>query len=150
MAACGSPSPTDYTISPANVITVTPTPRPYDSSMELLFILPTPTTPEPTITLIPVPQNISAAANPRGVEQWRELVSSIFPADAVDSVLTIMLCESGGNPNATGSAGERGLMQIHPIHSDSTYDPYLNLMAAFRISGGGYQWGPWSCKPGVG
>lgn len=80
------------------------------------------------------------------VEQWRPLVASIFPAESVDMVLSIMRCESGGNPNATGVAGERGLMQIHPLHADSTYDPEGNIRAAFRISGG-WNWNAWSCKP---
>jgi soluble lytic murein transglycosylase-like protein len=57
-----------------------------------------------------------------------------------------MACESGGNPNATGSAGERGLMQIHPLHADSTYDPEGNIRAAYRISGGGVDFSAWSCK----
>lgn len=80
-----------------------------------------------------------------GVEQWRPLVASIFPGYAVNTVLRIMACESGGDPNATGWAGERGLMQVHPSHYDSTYDPYLNLLAAYRISNGGNNWGPWTC-----
>ncbi len=106
---------------------------------------------EPTPTPVPTIQVSAAVYTPiphsGGVEQWRELVASIFPAFAVDSVLSVMRCESGGNPNATGAAGERGLMQIHPLHRDSTYDPAGNLLAAFRISGGGTSWGAWTCKP---
>ena len=64
----------------------------------------------------------------------------------MNTVLRIMACESGGNPNATGSAGERGLMQIHPLHFDSTYDPEGNLRAAYRISGGGSSFAAWTCK----
>ena len=33
------------------------------------------------------------------VEQWRPLVEEIFPADEVDDVLSVMACESLGNPN---------------------------------------------------
>ncbi len=80
-----------------------------------------------------------------GVEQWRPLVASIFPAEMVDAALRVMACESGGNPNATGSAGERGLFQIHPLHRDSTYDPEGNVRAALRISGG-YSWAAWTCR----
>lgn len=83
-----------------------------------------------------------------GVEQWRELVASVFPASAIDAVLRVMACESGGNPNVTGAAGEMGLMQIHPRwHSDATYDPLGNLLAAYRISSGGTDWSAWTCKP---
>jgi hypothetical protein len=82
-----------------------------------------------------------------GVEQWRPLVESIFPAFAVETALRIMRCESSGNPNATGAAGEMGLFQIHPRwHPDATYDPYGNMLAAFRISGGGTSWGAWTCR----
>lgn len=81
-----------------------------------------------------------------GVEQWRGLVESVFPEFAVNTVLRIMQCESGGNPNATGSQGERGLMQIALVHADSTYQPLGNLQAAYRISAGGTNWNAWSCK----
>jgi hypothetical protein len=81
------------------------------------------------------------------VEQWRGMVESIFPAFAVETALRIMRCESSGNPNATGAAGEMGLFQIHPrFHPDATYDPYGNMLAAYRISGGGTSWGAWSCR----
>jgi soluble lytic murein transglycosylase-like protein len=82
-----------------------------------------------------------------GVEQWRPLVESIFPAFAVETALRIMRCESSGNPNATGAAGEMGLFQIHPRwHPDATYDPHGNMLAAFRISAGGTNWNPWTCR----
>lgn len=109
-------------------------------------------TPEPVVVatavsgVTPTPEPTQdAPVFGAGVEQWRGLVASIFPAWAVSTVLRIMRCESNGDPNATGAAGERGLMQIHPIHHDSTYDPYLNLIAAFRISEGGTNWSAWSC-----
>jgi soluble lytic murein transglycosylase-like protein len=57
-----------------------------------------------------------------------------------------MQCESGGNRWATGSQGEMGLMQIHPRwHADATYDPTGNILAAYRISGGGRDFSAWSC-----
>jgi soluble lytic murein transglycosylase-like protein len=110
-------------------------------------------TPAPPTTLPPVPTAMVAATvrknrtvETQGVEQWRPLVESIFPAFAVETVLRIMHCESGGDPNATGAAGERSLMQIHPLHYDSSYDPEANLRAAFRISGGGQSFSAWSCR----
>lgn len=79
-----------------------------------------------------------------GVERWRWLVISIFGVAQADRVLRVMQCESHGDPNATGAVGERGLLQIHPIHSDSTYDPEGNLRAAFRISDGGRTFAAWA------
>jgi hypothetical protein len=97
-----------------------------------------PYTPAPTVSAQYLPAQ-------GGVERWRSLVSSVFPAYAVNTALRIMSCESGGNPNATGGAGERGLFQIHPVHHDSTYDPYGNVLAAYRISAGGSNWSAWTC-----
>lgn len=64
-------------------------------------------------------------------------------------------CESTMNPRAVGSAGERGLTQIHPIHRqrierlgftwDDMFDPAANLTVAFDIySEQGAR--PWSCR----
>lgn len=64
-------------------------------------------------------------------------------------------CESTMNPRAVGSAGERGLTQIHPIHRqrierlgftwDDMFDPVANLTVAFDIY---REQGarPWSCR----
>lgn len=102
-------------------------------------------------TTVAIPEPTQLPSIPRqfngGVEQWRPLVASIFPAWAVDTVLSVMWCESRGDPNATGAAGERGLMQIHPRwHYDATYDPEGNLRAAYRISSGGTDWSAWTCR----
>lgn len=54
------------------------------------------------------------------------------------------IAESGGNPNATGPVGERGLWQIATSHgAQSTYDPLGNARAAVAISGNGTNWRPW-------
>ena len=91
--------------------------------------------------------NPSVPAISPDVEQWRGMVESIFPAFAVETALRILRCESGGDPNATGSAGEMGLFQIHPRwHPDATYDPYGNMLAAYRISGGGVSFSAWTCR----
>jgi hypothetical protein len=55
--------------------------------------------------------------------------------------------ESGGRSWATGSAGERGLWQIHPSHGSlSTYDPYGNARAAVIISNNGLNWSQWTTR----
>ena len=100
----------------------------------------------------PPPNRTVGGSNPSvpatsGVEQWRGLTESIFPSFAVETVLRIMQCESGGNPNATGAQGEMGLLQVHPRwHRDASYDPEANLRAAYRISGGGVSFSAWSCR----
>lgn len=110
-------------------------------------------TPEPTATpsatpepVVVVPIGTVEPVYTPGVEQWRGLVASIFPEWAVDKVLAVMWCESKGDPNATGSQGEMGLMQLHPRwHRDATYEPYGNLVATYRISSGGTDWSQWTC-----
>lgn len=108
-----------------------------------------PATPTPTVEAAAPPSvTVPIPYFGEGVEQWRPLVASIFPAWAVDTVLRVMWCESRGDPNATGAAGEMGLMQIMPRwHPDATYDPEGNLRAAYRISSGGTDWSAWTCKP---
>ena len=126
---------------------------------------------EPTPTQLPTqvatepPAPVQAAATPvyrapvyaAGVEQWRELVASIMPADTVERWLRVMACESGGNPNATGAAGELGLLQIMPYYHQAKadalfgaganlYDPVVNVSVAYVISGGGYSFSAWTCK----
>lgn len=51
-------------------------------------------------------------------------------------ITAVIMTESGGNPNAIGSAGEIGLMQVMPatgaiygVSRDQLFDPYYNVMA---------------------
>lgn len=85
-------------------------------------------------------------------------MASVFPASAVDAALRVMACESGGNPWATGSAGERGLFQVMPRYHQAKadaafgagadlYDPYINTVVASIISAGGSNWAAWTCRP---
>lgn len=100
----------------------------------------------PTPTPSPEPPVKPEMVFPAPVEQWRGLVASVFQPWNVDYVLAIMQCESYGNPWATGAAGEKGLLQIHPIHGAlSTYDPAGNIAAAWIISSYGTDFSPWSC-----
>lgn len=94
----------------------------------------------------------TVAAASVGVEQWRSLVASIFPADTVDNVLRVMQCESGGNTNAVSPTGDHGLMQINAVNfarfaGRSPYDPEANLEVAYAMSAGGTSFWAWSCKP---
>lgn len=104
-------------------------------------------TPVPTqLPNKPMP-SFSAAVGVLSEEQMRALLGEAgFPPETHDKALVIARCESGWNTGATGSAGERGLFQIHPIHFDSTYDTLGNVRAAYRISSGGRDWSAWSCN----
>jgi hypothetical protein len=143
-------------------------------------------TPAPPTTLPPVPTAMVAAQitvppykppallATSGVEQWRGLVESIFPAFAVETMLRVVRCESSGNPaahNENPASGDDsvGLAQVN-LHAsllpgriallqslgyeaydrDSAVailmDPEANLRAAYRISAGGTSWGAWTCR----
>lgn len=75
--------------------------------------------------------------------------------------LRVAACESTGwrpgqplrfNRRAVGSAGERGLFQIHPVHfgwvnEARLFEPLYNARIASRLSRGGRDWGAWACRP---
>lgn len=102
-----------------------------------------PATPKPS-----VPWNIGA-----GVEQWRGLVASYFPASEVERALCIMTFESGGNPNAYNPSTATGLMQVktfwataYGYTANDLFDPAINLSVASKIqaSGGWTHWSPYN------
>ena len=87
------------------------------------------------------------------VEQWRDLVAAYFPADAVDRMLRIMACESGGSPSAKNSrSGASGLLQIMPFWADhfgiarsDLFDADTNVRIARKVwDQQGF--GAWACK----
>ena len=107
------------------------------------------------------------------VEQWRPLVEEFFPIDEVDDVLSVMACESNGNPNTRymeeWGVESVGLMQINEgwltgwsrpewailSHNDQPVDltdPATNLQAAkfirfFEDTTGLRPWSQWACQP---
>ena len=81
---------------------------------------------------------------------WRTLVAQ-YDWDVATAV-NVILHESGGDNTAVGSAGERCLMQIHPIHGYTAAqlaDPAFCIRVAWDIyAGAGYSWcpaWPWTC-----
>ena len=89
-----------------------------------------------------------------GVEQWRVLVGRWFPPDRVDEALSIISCESGGDPsipNPTSSA--LGLWQFlkgwysgkwsSVVGVFDPRDPVASMRAAAIVSRGGSYWGDW-------
>ena len=65
----------------------------------------------------------------------------------------VMECESGGRDEKVGNAGERGYLQIHPVHREGMRDRGLRFEDTHDRMRYGYllwqvsRWGPWSCKP---
>lgn len=65
----------------------------------------------------------------------------------------VIECESGGNELAVGAAGERGLLQLHPVHQirveqlgytwDQMFERYPNLHVAYTIWLR-QSWWPWA------
>lgn len=131
-------------VEPQNVHTATATSIATQTPTQISTPEPTPTpSPLPTVQLPLRPAEVSAQALPQGVEQWRDLVGTIWPPEAVDKVLRIMTCESNGNKDADGIGGT-GLMQINDIHGDYDWkDPVTNLTKAYALSRGGTQWWHW-------
>ena len=107
------------------------------------------------------------------VEEWRPLVEEFFPADEVEDVLSVMRCESLGNPDARfleeWGDYSLGLMQINEgwlfgwgrpewailSHNDQPVDlldPATNLQAAkfirhYEDTNGHPPWSQWACQP---
>ena len=79
------------------------------------------------------------------------------PAAWAASAPGVIQCESQFNPDAISSAGERGALQIHPIHEramaaqgldwlNSEVDRTLYAIQMWERSG----WQPWSCATKLG
>ncbi len=100
------------------------------------------------------------------VEQWRPLVEQYFPAERVQEAISVMACESGGNPNAknptstatglfqflTGtwawssvSAGWSGYSRLNP-EANIAVAAWL-VERSVRTNHPGGAWGHWECQP---
>lgn len=73
-----------------------------------------------------------------------------FKGKGLSIAIAVAFAESGGNTQATGPVGEKGLWQVYPrAHPDwdrggNLYDPGYNARAAYAISNGGNNWHPWT------
>lgn len=116
----------------------------------------TTTVPPSTVPATTAPPPPTTAARAGGCFGYRDLVAVHFPASQIGNVCSVMDCESEGFAGAVGKAGERGLMQIHPVNRPalrlagltwgSMFEPDSNLRFAaslWRERG----WGPWTCQP---
>lgn len=96
------------------------------------------------------------------VERWRPLVAEHFLPEHVDDALSVMACESEGNPDAQhpGSHASglyqampqwytgRGWFEPSPFGPFDPFDPAENVrFAAWLFYDTGADWGPWVCQP---
>lgn len=100
------------------------------------------------------------------VEQWRPLVELYFPPERVDEAMSVMWCESRGNPDAKNPASTAtGLFQFlsgtwawSSVQAGwtghSRLDPEANIAVAawlveysIRTNHPNGAWGHWECQP---
>ena len=96
---------------------------------------------------------VVAEADGASKAQIKRTVCEVFRSHCGDA-LRVASCETGGtfDPRARGSAGERGLFQIHPIHFAwlkewRLWQPRYNARIAYRLSRHGTNWSHWACRP---
>lgn len=169
--ASAVPHPSGIEIDPPDVVYVTPTPEPTpEPTPAAMLALAVVQEPPPRVVR---EQPVVAARVVAPVSSGRAVSAATFydvaaavGLPATSYMLSIAMCESGYDSNAdgykdtldagaTGRAGERGVMQIHPTHAarlipslgytwDQMYEVGPNLaVAAVLFQAGGYS--PWSC-----
>jgi hypothetical protein len=122
-------------------ITAAVTPQPYEEPVYQEPVpAPAPSLPDEPVVDVPV-------------GSIEEIICDFF-ADDCAKALSVAWCESSYNPHTVGSAGERGLMQIHPVHIgnlsnyglswDDMFDPVANLTYAYALYSS-QGWRPWTC-----
>ena len=101
-------------------------------------------------------QSPEAASTTLSIEQMQAIIARHFPEQPA-AAWAVAWCESRAYPRAVGAAGERGLMQIAPVHLPRilklgyTWDDMFlaepNVVVARDIwdEAG---WAPWSCARG--
>lgn len=126
-----------------------------------------PTTTAPPSTQPPAnppPPPVAGGPFPPPVERWRATVSQYFAADAVDGALSVMKCESYGDPEAYNPySGASGLFQFLPstwattapragYAGASVFEAEANIAAAAWLTNyyagqGRNPWAAWHCQP---
>lgn len=97
------------------------------------------------------PQEAPGASSQPPTARARIAICHVFGSRCAAAV-RVARCESHLNRYALGSAGERGLFQIHPVHfgwvdERRLFEPYYNARIAYRLSRGGRTWRAWTCQP---
>ena len=80
----------------------------------------------------------------------------LVKAEFARTYLAVAYCESGYDEKAEGALGERGFLQIHPVHKDrierlgytwdDMYTLWPNLVVAYDIWLDSESWEQWSCE----
>jgi hypothetical protein len=159
-------APTTTTAAPTT--TTTTTAAPTTTTAPTTTAAPTTTTAAPTTTTTAESTTTTTAppadGGTRDVEEWRYLVEQFFSTDLVEGALSVMRCESRGDPLAYNSvSGASGLYQFIPstwawasenagFGGASPFDPSANIGSAAHlvqrsIDQGKDAWAHWSCKP---
>jgi hypothetical protein len=156
------PSTTTTPAAPATTVPPTTTTAPPATTAPPTTTTTTtpPATTAPPTTTAPPDNDAPPADHPPAVEQWRSVVATYWPAELVDDALTVISCESHGDPNAVNaSSGAAGLFQFIPSTWDSAaaqagwegadvLDPAANVAVAnWLFNAYATPWQPWSCKP---
>jgi predicted nucleic acid-binding Zn-ribbon protein len=121
---------------------------------------------EPTVTTTVATTSPGGTSRPikPAVERWRPLVAAYFAPTMVDQALSIIQCESLGDPNAYNPySGASGLFQFLPgtwavtsikagVANADVFDPEANVAAAAWLASyyqalGRNPWTPWHCIP---
>ena len=85
---------------------------------------------------------------------WERITEPNIPAAMVPGTVAVIQCESRWDTTVVGAAGERGVLQIHPIHRgamaavgldyESEHDRIIWAVRLWQRRG----WSPtWSCAP---
>ena len=132
-----------------------------------------PTTTQATTTTHTHAPTTTSSTTPSGgggghgnVEGWRPLVAQYFPDHQVESALSVMRCESNGDPNAVNSrSGASGLFQFMPgtwnwASAQGGFGGYSPFHAEANIASAAWlveystqtghprgPWGHWTCRP---
>ncbi len=162
-------APTTTTRPPTTTTTTTHAPHPPSTTTTAppvtTTVAPPPTTttaPPPTTTTTPPPTTTLPPGEPG--ERWRPLVSQYFPTERVEEALSVIWCESRGNPAAVNaSSGATGLFQFIPSTwgwaspaagwaGYSATNAEANIASAAwlvqsSLDAGQSAWKHWSCKP---
>ena len=87
------------------------------------------------------------------VSELETLIRAVF-GEHGEEAMSVMWCESGGDPNAVSWTGESfGLFQINSIHRFEGFGerwmiPEHNIAWAYELwSEQGNSWSAWACKP---
>lgn len=114
-------------------------------------------------TVIGPPVKFSGQVTKGGKQLYDTLVKAGFKGDALRRAWAVAMAESGGrsnahNPNAKTGDNSYGLFQINMLgalgpsrlkqyglsSNDQLFDPLVNAQIAYKMSGGGKNWKPWS------